>query len=329
MPLVLFFAADIGPKLTLEPLARRFSATVTDQLPHSSDLYRALVIGTSTSESGLETELYARAWARWSGIPIVAIEDYVGNCRFGMRDALGNEADPDYIVAESDFSRRFYVRAGFPAERVSVLPSIRYDSYRDLPPASLYRGRQASGVLWAGQPERGMGQVALGWLAPWLRRHGKKLYFRAHPRDSAYAEGLWHEWLGRHRLRWEDCTQWDWPEVWAAPLGLVATAFSSVAVDAGFRGIPTLHILHPRHVRDRLAQGRGPVRPGVVASGAAPATSNPLDHALLMRHLGAKRLRRSSRCFAQVYGGLGPIIDALETLLKDIISISQDSPAAR
>lgn len=328
-PAPLFFAADLGPKLTLEPIARRFLATVTDQLPLSSGLYEALVVGTSTSESGLKRELYARAWARRSGIPIVAIEDYVGNCQFGLRDDLGNETDPDFIVAESDFARRLYVRAGFPAEKIIVLPSIRYDSYRELPPASFDARHGASGVLWAGQPERGMCQAALGWLAPWLRRHGKKLYFRAHPRDPAYAGGLWHEWLGRRRLRWEDCTQWDWPAVWAAPLGLVATAFSSVAIDAGFRGIPTLHILHPRQVRDRLAQHRGLVRPGVVASGAAAATVTPLDHALLMRHLGAKRLRRSEACFVRVYRGSGPIIDTFERVLKDIISTLQDFPAPR
>lgn len=315
----LFFAADLGPKLTLNLVAKRFHTTVTDHLPHASDRYRALVIGTSTSESGFERELYARQWARQMKIPILAIEDYAGNCALGTRDSHGRVTDPDFIIAESDFSRRCYVRAGFPADRIIVLPPIRYDGYREMPAIPFNRGDRLRGVLWAGQPERGMGQATLGWLAPWIRQRGLKLYFRAHPRDSAYADGFWHEWLKQRRLRWVDCTQWDWPKVWDTPLGLVATAFSSVAVDAAFHGLPTLHVLHPRLVRRLLKEQKGMTRSGVVVSGAAFASTGPLGYRWIDRSMGAANLRRMEAVFERVYRGQGPVIDAFESVLKSII----------
>jgi hypothetical protein len=156
-----------------------------------------------------------------------------------------------------------------------------------------------------------------------------KLYFRAHPRDSAYAEGFWHEWLSKRRLRWVDCTQWDWPRVWEAPLGLVATAFSSVALDAAFRGLPTLHILHSRPVKKLLMQQKGFARPGVVASGAALASSGPLGYRWIDQSLGAAGLRRMEADFGRVYRWEGPVIDAFEVVLKDIITMLRDSPAPK
>lgn len=325
----LFFAADLGPQITLDLVAKRFFTTVTDQLPPSCDLHGALVIGTSTSESGCEREFYAREWARQLKIPIVAIEDYAGNCALGTRGEHGRITDPDFIIAESGFSRRCYVRAGFPADRIIVLPPIRYDAYRAKPAIPFRHRDRLRGVLWAGQPERGLGQATLGWLVPWIRRRGLKLYFRAHPRDSAYAEGFWHEWLRQRRLRWMDCTQWDWPEVWGAPLGLVATAFSSVAVDAAFRGLPTLHVVHPRPVRKLLMQQKGIVRPGVVVSGAALASTGPLGYSQLEHALSATSLRRMEAGFERVYRGSEPVIDVFERVLKDIISTLQDFPAPR
>jgi len=329
MSMPLFFAVDLGPRATLDRLASRFGATVIEATSLAPDGVGALIVGTSTSERGRLLESAARIWARHLKIPIVAIEDYAGNCVLGARDEHGRVVDPDFIIAESDFSRRCYVRAGFPVDRIIVLPPIRYDAYREMPAMPFRRADRLRGVLWAGQPERGMGQATLGWLAPWIRQHGMTLYFRAHPRDSAYAEGFWHEWLRRRRLRWVDCTQWDWPKVWDAPLGLVATAFSSVSVDAAFRGLPTLHVLHSRPVRKLLMQQKGVARPGVVVSGAALASSGPLGYGWIERSLGAAGLRRMEADFGRVYRAGGPAIDAFEEVIKNIIITLRDFPAPK
>jgi hypothetical protein len=302
---------------------------VNETMPIEADEVGALVVGTSKSLYGYTLETEAKSWARQRKIPIVAVEDYAGNCALGARDDHGQWVDPDYIIAESDFSRRCYMRAGFPVGRIIVLPPIRYDVYREAPPMPFPRRDRLRGILWAGQPECGMGQAALGWLTPWIRRHGLKVYFRAHPRDLAYVDGFWHEWFGRRRLRWVDCTQWPWPNVWTAPLGLVATAFSSVAVEAAFQGLPTLHVLHPLPVRKLLIEQKRVARPGVVATGVAFASSGPLGFAQLDRSLEAASLRRAGAQFDRIYRGSGPVIDSLKRVLEDIIVGRWKTPIPR
>ena len=67
-------------------------------------------------------------------------------------------------------------------------------------------------------------------------------------------------------------------------------------------------------------QQKGTARPGVVVSGAALASSGPLGYEWIDRSLGTAGLRRMEADFARVYRGEGPVIDAFEALLKDIIS---------
>lgn len=319
MNMLVFFAVDMGPRATLEQLASRFGTTVLNTMPISSGKAGALVVGTSTSEHGRMLECAARLWARQLKIPIIAIEDYCGNCAVGIKNLAGRVTDPDLIIAESDFSRRCYMRKGFPGDKIVVLPPVRYDDYRKESPVFFRQRGRLRGMLWAGQPEQGMGQAALGWLAPWIRRNGLRLYFRTHPRDVAYAEGFWHEWMEKRNLRWVDCTSWDWVDVWAAPVDFVATAFSSVGLDAAFRGLPTLHILHPSSVRNLLMEQKGVARPGLVASGAALASAGPLGYAQIKAALGAANLRRVEVNFLRNYRGSGPVLDAVEEALRDII----------
>ena len=318
----IFFAIDFGSRLTLEPVARQFNTSVTDKLPQDLSIYPALIVGTSTSVFGREQELQARISARLVGVLIIVIEDYAGNCFLGVQAAI-----PDCIIVESGFSRRLYVRSGFPSSRVFVLPSVRYDAYRETRNVSILSRSPLRAVLWAGQPEFAIGQVALGWLAPWLARHGLRLFFKAHPRDTAYLSGAWHSWLRRRKLRWIDCTDWDWPKIWGAPIGLVATAFSSVALDAGFHGIPALHIILPRSVKKILRMQKGVTRPGVVAIGAALYSAGPLGYSRLWHDLGPANLRRVEEEFGRVYRGSAPVIEIIESYLRDIIENFQGEQA--
>jgi hypothetical protein len=111
-------------------------------------------------------------------------------------------------------------------------------------------------VLWIGQPETGDGLATLGALIPALRRQDPVLWFRAHPRDEGLPRGDYRHLLAAGKSA-EDMTARPLNELLRRRPRLVVTQFSSVAVEAGFWGIPSLNILLPAAGGARLRDKKG------------------------------------------------------------------------
>ena len=279
----LYVAVDGGAQEAVRPLAASAGAVLAGTSVEAaridafwSERLRAagsdlLIVGTSDSAGGRAVESAARRAARAIGIPIAAIEDFSGN----YFDVDGGEAD--VVFVESAAARivlaERYCRQG--ALHIEVASPARYDAYRARL-AELREGTQrawararAPAVLWAGQPETADSLATLEALMPVALEHGAEVLFKAHPRDPGYASGAYRKLLDPAGNRVRDVTDLTTPDALAAAPRLVATQFSSVAIEAGFYGIPALWILLPDAGGARLKQKKGYATPPLCMAGAA------------------------------------------------------------
>jgi len=238
--------------------------------------YLGLAVGTSDSPAGKAVEALARrAAAQWIK-PVFAIEDYPGNY-WPMDDAPTRCLTVESELVADWQSRRLNTRC----PSLMIWPAPRYDLLRQRR-ATL---REAVGsasdvlplrVLWAGQPETDDNLNSLAALLPVLRGFGAHLLFRAHPRDQGYPNryaGI----LGASDRIAEDVSRERLDEVLLCGPTVVATQFSAVAVQAGFYGIPALHVLLPDVGAARLRQKKGYSEPFTVHAGAAAIIRKPAD----------------------------------------------------
>ena len=265
-----YVALDHGPRLALEALEARLPGPwLKARGGDWADDLRAknvelLVCGTSDSKQGRETEAAAQRAAHALGIPRVVVEDFPGN--FAPIPAT----PPRLLCVESEFAEAL-ARRQMPEVAVHVGPAIRYDALRRqlsaLRVADDKRGRDS--VLWIGQPETVDALRTLGALLPSLQARRSPLWFRAHPRDAGYTGGAYAEILARSRQAAEDVTTISLDECLRRRPRLVITQFSSVAVEAGFWGIPSLNVLLPDAGARRLIQKKGYAVPPWCEAGAA------------------------------------------------------------
>lgn len=224
-------AGDDGPRAALLPLLA-FGARWGETRGGT----RALACGASQSEAGFALESAARRKAANSGMPIVCIEDFPGN----YREVEG--APTKLLVVEGEFSARLYRERLASVPQMAVIAPARYDGLRgvvrapaaDAPP---YR------VLWAGQPETESCLATLDAMRDFLGAPDIEFLFRAHPRDAGYAAGAYRALLAALAPRNRDVTVLPLAQLWREPLHLVVTQYSSVAIEAGFLGIPSAHVL--------------------------------------------------------------------------------------
>jgi hypothetical protein len=260
--------ADIGAPLATEP--SDWVSLLTDPR------YVGLAVGTSDSPEGKAVESHARRAAAQWGKPVFAIEDYPANY-WPMDDAptrcLTVESE---LVA--DWQRQ---RLGPRCPALMVWPAPRYDllrKRRETLRESVRRGSDsvALNAIWAGQPETEDNLTGLAALMPALRSHRVRLLFRAHPRDSGYPH-RYAAVLGAAGLIAEDVSRNRLDDVLRRGPKVVITQFSAVAIEAGFYGIPALHVLFPDTGAARLRQKKGYAEPFVVRAGAAAIVSKPSD----------------------------------------------------
>jgi hypothetical protein len=313
-----YVAIDHGPRLALEALKSHIPGP---WLKASGDDWtmdlraqdvELLVCGTSDSAQGREAEAGAQSAAHALGTPTVVVEDFPGN--FASMPATL----PRLLCVESEFAAAL-ARRKMPALAVHVGPAIRYDALRrQLSALRLPDGKQAeNAVLWIGQPETADALRTLGALLPSLQARGSPFWFRSHPRDAGYAGGAYAEILDRSRQAAEDVTSISVDECLRRRPRLVITQFSSVAVEAGFWGIPSLNVLLPGAGGSRLAQKKGYSVPPWCEEGAAFLIARPddvdkvLDRALESAEARSRVMQAFDRYFKVAEEGTPALINLL------------------
>ena len=300
----LFVAVDGGPREALAPVSAYLSLPLSDTDSSAAETQahwqsviarekpQVLVTGTSDSARGRRIESAARRAANPAAIPVAAIEDFPGNY-----DDVSNGA-ASLVIVESAAARDICVRKhASAASRVEVVPSPRYDRYRE--ERSALRAKTRAGlrddrarVLWAGQPESDDCLRTLEAVLPVLRTHAVEFLFKAHPRDPGYTSGEYRALIDTAGVHHRDITEWSVEAALETAPHLVITQFSSVAIDAGFYGIPSLWILLSGAGGDRLKEKKGYAVPPVChAGGAAYVTDRAALDALFGRVLETNAFR--------------------------------------
>ena len=331
----LLVAVDGGPRETLAPLAAALECALTSiEHPDAGDeVYwsRALancrctllVVGTSDSEHGRRIESAARRAACAAGICVVAVEDFPGNYFDVTRGAAS------HLIVESAAARDMWAqRLGARTPLIAVVPPARYDALRARAAELRRTMTQAwahdptQKVLWAGQPETADCMRTLEALLPVLRAYGVTLLLKAHPRDSGHGDARYRALLEQSRVPYEDFTHTSVEAALAAAPRIVVTQFSSVAIHAGFYGVPGLWLLLPEAGGARLLQKKGYALPMLCAAGgAAAATDAAAVPEALRRVLADDAYRENLLGHFDVYVG-GEA--ALPTLLEYLRNAARD-----
>jgi hypothetical protein len=175
--------------------------------------------------------------------------------------------------------------------------------------------------LWAGQPETKACIATLNWLLARLRGLPVRLLFRAHPRDPAWGGRAYGQLRARARIDWLDVSGEPPSATLARRPHLVVTQFSSLAVDAGFAGIPSLHVLLPGAGAALLRRLKGYATPAICDFGAAfVATGSAHDDTVRGALLDVVARRRVLRRFRALYSTTKPTVHLVAKALRDIIS---------
>ncbi|MBC8279206.1 MAG: hypothetical protein H8E48_00325, partial [Chloroflexi bacterium] len=156
------------------------------------------------------------------------------------------------LFAESDSLAEVYRTKGIPANLIHYVNNVRYAHLKNVDKTALRdqtRGAldltNETVMLWAGQPDDKNSYLALERLLPSINELGALLLFRPHPRDEYFATGAYTSLLQESKVRYIDVSYFPDITGLVCAADLVATQFSSVAVEAGHLGIPSLYVLFP------------------------------------------------------------------------------------
>ncbi|MGE0558330.1 MAG: hypothetical protein AB7E73_02710 [Burkholderiales bacterium] len=338
---VILAAGDDGPRNTLRPLAGAIPVIASgDNIPPPVDeIYwhqltsahnpRGLVCGTSDSPAGQAVEAGARRAAAAAGIPIAVVEDFPGNYREVAGSSTGLllvESPPAIELARN--------RLGTSCPPTRALSPARYDPYRLQACArrttirQAWTGNSKPSVLWAGQPETTDCLLTLEALRPVLADLRLQLLFKAHPRDAGYAGGAYRGLLSDPALSPVDVTPLPVEDALLLAPRLVITQFSSVAIEAGFCGIPSLNLLLPGAGADRLLEKKSCVVPPHCLEGAALHTHDPAALTGMIRSGIADESLRTCivRCFDSYFSVGTPTLPAFIRILEDLFASREISP---
>jgi hypothetical protein len=280
-------AVDDGPRASCAPLLSVPGFGALDgQHPRLRENLAAsgsttLICGTSDSEEGRAIEAAARRAAREMRIRLVVLEDYPGN----YSALAGGEAD--LLIVESEGAAQLHrARLGPRCPLTWICAAPRYDEYRRdamrLRARYARRDPAARGILWAGQPETADALATLRRIGPALAPLGAELLFRAHPRDSGYREGAYEGLLAEIGIPVRDMTAHPLEACFARSPELVLTQFSSVAAEAGFQGIPSVHVLYADIGAKTLRAKKGYDAPPGCEAGASFLLRDPGGEAQML-----------------------------------------------
>lgn len=334
-------AGDGGPRQTLAPLGEVFEVVINDSRDEAwaaesrwqalirTQHPRGLVCGTSDSPEGRAIEFSARRAASAAGLPIAAIEDFAGN----YRDLPGNPTS--LLLLESPaVVDRTRDRLGANCPPALALSPARYDLLRTqsrlrrVETRRLWSSGLRGSVLWAGQPETADCLMTLEALLPQLARMRLQLLFKAHPRDAGYHRGAYRDILGLQALSPVDLTSSPVEDALMKAPRLVVTQFSSVAIEAGFHGIPSLNVLLPGAGGDRLIEKKDWTAPPHCLEGAALFTHDAASlPEMLETALDDGVVRdRIMRCFDSYFSVAAPTLPTLAATLGNLFENGGFSP---
>lgn len=202
-----------------------------------------VVLGTSTSERGIQAEHACLRAACDLGLPTIVVEDMPGNFR------SVSQLIPDLVVVESPLVAEHVLKRSDGLHREAIISgaSVRYDSLR----LQVKKGKRleiknfSRSLVWIGQPETQANLISLGRLLPCLSRMGLKLLFKAHPRDDGYRSGLYAQMFSGLNKKVVDVTDFDMAELLSCRPGMALTHFSSMAIELAFFGVPCCNVLFP------------------------------------------------------------------------------------
>lgn len=288
-PQFLFVAVHIGPYFSIQPLEHEFGrgqviylldGTAGQQharfgLPYldsgqiiqewgdvreylKKQCFKAIVRGTSESVPEPNIEILVAEAATAAGIPVFAVEDFPGNYRQGLAGRL------DGLFVEGPDAVQLNVERGVDPRLVHDTGNPRYDVLKEINTAELrVQIRRRLGlsdqrvVLWAGQPDRENSYLALERLIEGYTGDPVTLLFRAHPRDEFYLEGRYAQLLADAAMNVIDVSAEADAVGLYCSADLVATQFSSAALEASHMGIPALLVLFDDLGKNYLLTNKG------------------------------------------------------------------------
>lgn len=329
---LLLVAADAGPRAALYPLQEPFGIPLADtgRSDAATDGYwlgliresgvRGVVCGTSDTPAGRAIEAGARRAAAAHGVPVAAIEDFPGN----YYDVSGGAVALLVVESESAaaLTRTKWQSACPP---LAVLSPARYDRERRAAAALRTRVREQwhasstpRAILWAGQPETLDCLRTLAAVLPALKRLGASLLFKAHPRDAGHVVGAYRPLIEASDIAVEDVTALSVADAMALAPRAVITQFSSVAIEAGFHGIPSVSVLLPEAGGARLREKKGYGVPPCCAAGAAVCVTDAdaLPGALASTLVDESGRENIIRCFDAYFSTGTPTLPALLRVLS-------------
>jgi len=265
---VALFAVDAGPRHVMRALSESsiFETALVERdifedvigdgtVPEFfSNEFDAWVVGTSGSDDGQTVETIIRKQANTFSKLLIVIEDYPGNFKY----IEGGQ--PNLLVVEHESIEAHHKELLGPnCPTISVRRNPRYDQLR-----LFYSQQQLDSkacndsivVLWAGQPETEDAVIVLSRLIPTLKEQNIGLLFSAHPRDKGYPSE-YESLFVQHNMEWSDVTGVSLNDciVKHAPLAVI-TQYSSVAIEAGFYGVPSVNVLYSDVGAKRLFQDK-------------------------------------------------------------------------
>lgn len=325
---VALVAKDLGPKQTLAPFAASlkviepdFAKTKWDEF-FSQNKPQLLICGTSDSLEARREEGAARAAAKTHGLPIVSVEDFPGN----YSDFAGSESD--FLIVESEAAANAArMRLGGRCPTLFVVSPARYDALRRDCPArreatfSRWENGRRS-VIWFGQPETEDGVATLNALIPHYLKHNIKLLFRAHPRDSGYFDGSYEEVKVALGHLFEDVSTLTAEESLSLAPWFAVTQFSSMTVEAGFWGIPSVCVLFPFAGGHSLQLKKGYSLPPACEAGAVACCSAIEEIETIFDYLLNDRVFRDRLLdrFDDYYSASQPTLEASIAFLESVVA---------
>ena len=272
---ILGVAYDKGPKNSLSPFLNDKDFTIlSDYMVESIDQSKKIIekykpdvilIGTSTSENGIIIEKFFRISATQMNIPLVCVEDYPGNY------LSHEEAIPDLLLVESEsVIKMLKTKFGKLSPKFQTGANIRYAKYKKFSQKNdiFFVNNRSPDILWIGQPDTYNCKKVLLRILPELRRLNARLLFKAHPDDEGYYNSEYRTLLSNKNFKIKDISSLTFQECLKFEPRLAITQYSSLAIEASFNQIPTIHFLYD-DIASILTKTKGYDIPFYVKSGGS------------------------------------------------------------